>query len=365
MIAFGVFNISLVFSALTYVIALITPIIWGLTLAFIINIPLKAIEEKALGFMDRNERLRKLRRPIALSFVLLAIVAALAIMYFMLAPQVVRIVNLASAKLPGAVRNLDAELAKYGINISDFINSTLKLPTADPRKVQDTLNTVGQVLMHGILNSGNIIGSVFGNIISIFFSVMIVIFVLSSKESLRRNFYKMLYSSLSIEKADKTKRLLKRANKIFTSFIAGQFTHAVIIGLLIYVTMLIFSMPYASLISVLTGVLSLIPIIGAWIGAIAGFLLILTNDVSLALYFLLMYVIVLTIDGNVIYPKVVGDKIGLPPLWVLMAVIVGQGFFGIFGTLFFIPLTSLVYDLANERSENIINQKGISEDLFQ
>lgn len=115
----------------------------------------------------------------------------------------------------------------------------------------------------------------------------------------------------------------------------------------------------------LTGVLSLIPIIGAWIGAIAGFLLILTNDVSLALYFLLMYVIVLTIDGNVIYPKVVGDKIGLPPLWVLMAVIVGQGFFGIFGTLFFIPLTSLVYDLANERSENIINQKGISEDLFQ
>lgn len=365
MIAFGVFNISLVFSALTYVVALIMPIIWGLILAYIINIPLKAIEGKVLGFMDSNERLRKLRRPIALSFVLLAILAVLALMYFMLAPQVVRIVNLASAKLPGAVRNLDAELNKYGINISEFMNSTLKLPTANPRKVQDTLNTASQLLMHGILNSSNIIGSVFGNIISVFFSVMIVIFVLSSKESLKRYFYKMLYSSLSIEKADKIKLLLKRANKTFTSFIAGQFKHPIIIGLMIYISMLIFSMPYASLISVLSAILSIIPIIGAWIGAIAGFLLILTNDVSLALYFLLLYVIVQTIDGNVIYPKVLGDKIGLPPLWVLMAVVVGQGFFGIFGTLFFIPLTSLVYDLADEHSEKIIKQKGLSEDLFQ
>lgn len=360
-LAYLVFNVPGVLGTLSYILALLTPVVLGIILAFVINIPLRFFENRIFGFMGKRPLLSKFNRPIALIVVMLILLSIIALIVIMLLPQLVSIVNITIEKLPSALRSIVRELDSWGINISEYITNSLNIANTDKEQIQHMLSLAGNILLRGIASSGNIIGSVFSNVMSAFFVIMIVIYILLSKERLQKQFYKLLYSITNIKRADNIKSILKRANKVFTSFITGQCIEAAILGLLMFITMSIFAMPYALFISVLVAIFALIPIIGAWIAIISGCLLILTVNINQAFYFILLFIVVQTFEGNVIYPKVIGNAIGLPPLWILIAVVVGQSFFGIFGTLFLIPLTSLIYAIIDEETDKCIHNKGIDE----
>jgi len=149
----------------------------------------------------------------------------------------------------------------------------------------------------------------------------------------------------------------------FSSFISGQCLEALILGVLFFIAMSIFKMPYVLLISVFISVTALIPVVGAWLGCFVGVLLILMVNPMQALGFGIMFIVIQQLEGNLIYPHVMGNAIGLPSIWVLLAVVLGDGLLGVLGMLLFIPLTSVVYKLFREKVNTRINERGLESKL--
>ena len=157
-----------------------------------------------------------------------------------------------------------------------------------------------------------------------------------------------MWASVSEKNNNKLQRIMQTANRCFSGFIVGQSINGLILGVLTWLGMRIFSMPYALMVGVLSGTTSLIPIIGGYIGAALGTFLVFTANPGLALWFLVFIVALQTLQGNILYPRLVGDSVGLPSLWVLAAVSVGGGLGGVGGMLVAVPITATVYILVRE-----------------
>ena len=198
--------------------------------------------------------------------------------------------------------------------------------------------------------ASSIIGAIVNGVISFIFSL----YILSQKEKLADQGQRIVRAYASEKLADGILRVLSLLNKNFTNFVTGQCLEAIILGVLFIIAMTIFGMPYAVLVGVLIAFTALIPIVGAFIGCGVGAFLILIDDPMLALWFVIMFLIIQQLEGNLIYPKVVGNSVGLPAIWILMAVSLGGSLFGVTGMLFFIPLLSTCYvllrDNVNERN---------------
>jgi predicted PurR-regulated permease PerM len=206
-----------------------------------------------------------------------------------------------------------------------------------------------------------IISNVALRILSILIGLVFAIYVLFEQENLKRQSKKIVYSFFNEPKADEIVHIMRVSNQAFSNFISGQVLEALILGTMFWITLSILQFPYALLIGVLISVTALIPIIGAFIGCVIGALLILVLDPMLAVWFLLVFIILQQIEGNLIYPFVVGNKIGIPSMWVLMAVTIGGSLMGITGILIFIPLFSIIYTLLKEKSNKRLNEKNIHQ----
>lgn len=185
------------------------------------------------------------------------------------------------------------------------------------------------------------------------------IYVLLQKEKLASQCKQLCYAVLKEEKADEVVRVGKLADRIFSSFLSGQVVEAIILGTMFFIAMSIFKFPYAMLVGVLIAVTALIPIFGAFIGLGIGAFLILMVDPMQALWFVVMFFVLQQIEGNLIYPNVVGNSIGLPGIWVLIAVSTGGSMFGVKGMLLFIPMFSLIYTLVREYVKKRLIEKGV------
>ena len=193
--------------------------------------------------------------------------------------------------------------------------------------------------------------------LSVFFTIMFTIYFLFAKERLRGQLKRLMTAYLKPGLVNEVLRVAQLTQRTFSSFITGQCLEAVILGGLFFLAMTVFGMPYVLLISVFIAVTALIPVIGAWMGCIVGALLILLNDPVQALWFVLMFLVLQQIEGNLIYPHVMGNAIGLPSIWVLFAVVLGEGLMGILGMLLFIPLTSVAYTLLREMVNRRLEEK--------
>jgi len=191
------------------------------------------------------------------------------------------------------------------------------------------------------------------------------LYCLARKDILASQGRKILYSILPEAAADETVRILRLTNSTFSNFISGQCLEACILGGLFAVSMAIFKMPYIPLISVLIAITALVPIVGAFIGCILGAFFILVNDPIQAVLFIALFLVLQQIEGNLIYPKVVGTSIGLPGMWVLVAVTVGGEVMGIVGMLVMIPLASVCYTLLREYTSKMVQDKGIDPDKLR
>lgn len=322
------------------------PLIVGAVIAYIVNI-LMAFYERVLP-RSGNETLMKLRRPgcMLLAFITLALVIML--LFRMILPELINCLMLIIEKLPGALRT-GYKWLNENFNVSSYLTDKNIINTLENLDVQETVKKIVNALMSGV---GGAMGSIVSGVTSVvsgiataFIAVVFAIYILSGKEKLGGQVKRLVGTYLGEGILNKFTYVCATADNCFHSFIVGQCLEAVILGTLCIIGMTVFRFPYAMMIGCLVGFTALIPIAGAYIGAAVGAFMIFTVNPLQALLFVVFLVVLQQLEGNLIYPKVVGASIGLPGIFVLAAITIGGGVMGIPGMLLGVPLTASVYTL--------------------
>ena len=367
LVAFGVLlfvglqNLGTVWGFVQILIGLLMPFIIGLCIAFILSVPMRAVETHLFRPLDKKcgRIWRKIRRPLAATVTLLLALGVLAAAVFLIIPELGRSLRTLADSIPGFIARAQAwltELAQKYPQWQDWIND-LQL---DWNAIAQKLLAFAQSGAVDLFNSTvSLATSRFSGVFNLFLGVIFAMYVLMQKETLARQITNVLRAHLPDAKTDRLLEIGRLSNRTFSRFLTGQCLEAVILGLMFFVTMCIFRFPYALMIAVLIAVLALIPIFGAIIGCVVGAFLIFVGDPMQAVWFVVMFLILQQIEGNFIYPKVVGTSVGLPSIWVLTAVTVGGGVMGIFGMLIAVPLSSVLYSLLRDSTNRRLARRGI------
>ena len=352
----GVQNMDIVLRTIQAIIHLFSPFLLGGAIAFIIHIPMKKFE-KLIKF--KNQKLAKLQRVIAYLLTLVCIIGVLTLALLVIIPQLIQTINLLTNQIPIAFNAMQLLIEKYTNEWSisaDYLDElNLNWSTISTNVIKFL-----QSLSAGILDSGigiftGVVSGVTNFVIAFTFSVYLIF----QKENLIRQGKQVLYALFSKDRAERFIYIGKLSNQIFSNFLSGQCVEAVILGAMFVITMTIFQLPYAMLIGIVIALTALIPVVGSFVGCAVGmFLIVMVNPIQ-AIWFLILFLILQQVEGNLIYPYVVGGSVGLPSIWVLAAVVIGGNLFGILGILIFIPVCSILYSLFKEFVKKRIREKNI------
>ena len=333
-----------------FLVGIVSPFLVGGVMAFVLNIPMRAFEEKVLGRWQ-GKNAGKVKRPLCLTLSIVSLAVVLALVVGTVVPQVVSTASEIGRKIPAfteeVMEGVD-RLAKDYPELTRQIDQ-LELTEINWDSMLDSVidflkNGAGDVLNSTVSVASGIISGIVNTVIAFIFAL----YVLAQKEKLAEQGRRILSAYLPDKVGAKTLEIFSLLHKNFSSFITGQCLEAVILGTMFVVAMSLFGMPYALMVGVLIAFTALIPIVGGFIGCAVGAFMILIDNPLQALWFVILFLVLQQIEGNLIYPKVVGNSVGLPAIWVLVAVSVGGSLFGISGMLFFIPLTSSGYALLRE-----------------
>lgn len=351
-------NLRLVLAACKALLGILAPFLLGGAIAFILNVPMRALERH---LFPGEKKLAGLRRPLALALTLVAVGGILSLAYNVISPGVKDAVLSIAQQLPAAYDRFQHQILvweEYLPQLEAFIiDLDVDWKAISQKVIALAQNWGGDLLTSG----GGFIGSVIGAVTTFVIGLIFSFYLLLQKEKLARQGRQVCYALLPAEWADRTLDVLRLSSRTFSSFLSGQCLEAVILGCLFVVAMTIFRLPYALLVGVLIALTALIPIVGAFIGCGVGALLIAITDPWKALVFIILFLVLQQIEGNLIYPHVVGSSVGLPSIWVLAAVTLGGSLMGIAGMLFFIPLCSVLYALFRDYVKQRLVQKAVPE----
>lgn len=340
---------------------LISPFVAGAGIAFIFNVPMRAIERQLNEIQSEG-----LRRTLAILLTILCLVLVIMFVFELLVPQLRLTVASLSEKIPVFIDRTAQKLMALNEDnpeIGVWIQEIFNLESLNWSNIlKDTLSWLGNQVSTVMGGAVNVIGNVTSGVVNTVISIVFALYCLTRKEILARQCRRVLYSLLPEYRADQIIRVMRLTNVTFSNFISGQCLEAVILGCLFAVAMAIFGMPYIPLVSVIIAVTALIPVVGAFVGCIVGAFFILVNDPLQAVTFVAMFLVLQQLENNLIYPRVVGTSIGLPGMWVLVAVTVGGELMGVGGMLVMIPLTSVVYTLAREFTNKRLEERGIPKE---
>ncbi len=356
----GIIYSDRVLDGLGFAFQIARPFLYGGVIAFVLNLPMKAFENKMLKHWN-GKAAAKLKRPLCMVLSIVALFLVITVVIGTVVPQVTTTAAEVGKKIPAFVDRVTVELENLAANYPELAEKVEELEDIEINwdslvdSVIDFLkNGAGDMLTSTVSVASGIIGGVVNSVIAFIFAL----YILSQKEKLGNQSVRIISAYLPEKVGDKILQVCSMLHKNFSNFITGQCLEAVILGTLFVIFMTIFRMPYALMIGVLIAFTALIPIVGAFIGCIVGAFLILIDNPLLAMWFVIMFLIIQQIEGNLIYPKVVGNSVGLPSIWVLMAVSLGGSLFGVSGMLFFIPLLSTVYALIREGVNRRNAEKG-------
>ncbi len=357
-LAFLLLNIKSIGNILIQSISVLKPFIIGIAIAFLINIPMKFFESKLINPTLKKSKLKDTKTiSRILSLILTLIILFIFISAFVnfVVPQLIKSTSSLVSKVPQYIDSLQTYIPNYlsHINISSSIHSSLL------SGVEKVSNFVIKFANYFISNILSITFGVTSAITNFVIGFIIAIYILLSKEKLLVQCKKIAYAFLSESYAKKLIGVSHLVSFKFSRFIAGQCMDGVILGTLCFIGMTIFDMPYAILISCIIAIADLIPIFGTFIGsAIAAFIIFMVKPIT-ALYFIIMIVIIQQIEGNLVYPFVVGNSIGLSSFWILVPIFVGSSTFGVLGIIIGVPLFSVIYTLASGYINNKLKEKNI------
>lgn len=355
----GLMRLPSIMMAIGAVFAVLSPIILGFCMAFVLNIIMNLFEKKVFAFMKRSKSCfaRKLCRPISLIFTFVLAFGIITLVLVIIIPQVADAVDMVADKLPHYAKELFVWVEKLlsDNNISMETMSDLEFDwNSMVNKALDILRKSSSTIADSTIN---IAAGVFSGLMETVIALIISIYVLMRKESIGDITRKAVTAYFPQKAKDSIFKIASLSYKAFSQFIKGQGIEACILGTLCFIGMKIFKFPYAGTVGVLVGVTALIPIFGAWIGGGLSAFLILMVDPMKALFFLIYLLVLQQIENNLIYPRVVGESIGLPGLLVLVAVIIGNSLTGVVGILISVPLCSILYTLLKEGIDQRLNKQ--------
>ncbi len=351
-------------TAFDFLWGVISPFVIGAGIAFILNVPMRGIE-------NRLAKVKKpgLRRGFALVLTVLVILLVLYFAVSLLLPQVIETIKTLFERLPAFFEGV-LEWAKEVMNdnpvVMEWLKENTELEDMDwsgiVEKVVAFLGDSLTVLLTGAWKTiGNVYSGIFDGVVAFVFAI----YCLMRKEILARQCRRLMYAFLPERFCDATIRIMRLTNKTFSNFISGQCLEACILGCMFAFAMLIFRMPYIPLVSVLIAITALVPIVGAFVGCGLGAFFIFVDDPIRALWFIVMFLVIQQIENNVVYPKVVGTSVGLPGMWVLLAVTVGGDLLGVAGMLMMIPVFSVLYTILREMTTRRLEKRGIDREKLK
>lgn len=357
----ALWNYQKLFQVLKVAGNIVFPFLIGGAIAFILNVPMSFIERNLFGRdkAKKSVRFQKLARPLSLVLTIICVLSIVGLVMFVVIPQ------------------LGQTVISLGISIRKFIPQAIMWLEQLFENNQEALAFLGELDLNGARMLQSVIaffksgvGNVFDSTISVATSIVGAVttfaiafvfacYILLQKEKLHVQVKKILFAYLPEKRANNVLGICSLTYKTFSNFLTGQCVEACILGTMFFITMSIIRLPYALLVGVLIAFTALIPIFGAFIGCAVSAFLILMVDPWKALIFVIMFLVLQQLEGNLIYPKVVGNSVGLPSIWVLAAVSIGGSLMGVVGMLIFIPLLSVVYAIFRGDVYRRLEKKGI------
>lgn len=338
----GIEHFNVVIAAVRFVIRLLLPFMIGGAIAFILNVPMKRIERH---LFTKNRKLAKLKRPLAYILTLLIVIGVIVLAMVVVIPELGNTLTMLMAQVPAAFETVQKWLEEIP-NQWPMLKPAIEDMNIDWSSISSSVVNFIQSVGSGLVSSGvGIFSGIVNGVMIFVISFTFSIYVLFQKEKLSSQVRQIMYALFPDKVTDKFISVASLANQVFSSFLSGQCLEAVILGTLFVIAMSIFRMPYAMLTGIVIAITALIPVFGAFIGCAVGMLLIVMVNPIQAVWFLILFLVLQQVEGNLIYPHVVGGSVGLPSIWVLAAVTIGANVSGVVGMLLFIPLCSVLYAL--------------------
>ena len=345
------------------ILDILSPFIIGGGIAFIANVPMRFFENKL-----KKIKAPGLKRAVALVITFVAVGLVLAGVFWLLIPQLVETVEIFIPAVYDFMLELETYIDEFLVENPDAMNLVSSSGgngldwAAFAQKIVSLLGDSVTTILQSAVST---IGSVASFAMDLFVALVFAVYCLFQKETLARQGRKILYAFTKESFADRIVYILRLSNSTFSNFLSGQCIEVCILGVMIAVAMAILKLPYIPLVSVLVAVTAFIPIVGAWIGCAVGIFFMLVNDPMQAVWFFMMFMVVQQIEGNLIYPKVVGTSIGLSGMWVIVAISVGGDLLGVAGMLLMIPFASVIQTILREDVAERVAKRMIPEEKLQ
>ncbi len=355
LLAFALRNISVIWGVVTLLWGFAFPFVLGLSMAFLLNIPMRAVEKHIF----RGKTFPG-HRPLSFVLAVLLVLLVIALVLFLVVPELINTIGVLVSNIPGYITWLEnalKPLTNYWPVLQDFFQQLNLDLSSLATTAMNALKTGANALLGSAFSVAT---SVVSGGVSFFIGIIFAGYVLLDKEHLHAQALGIMKAYIPEKRYNQTMSILGLINTTFTKFVTGQCLEAVAVATMFCVVLAIGQFQYALLISVMIGFFSFIPIFGAFIGCFIGaFLILIAQGFWRCLAFVIVFLVLQQIDGNVTYPRIVGTSIGLPPIWVLVAVTIGGNLMGVVGMLIFIPIGSVVYTLMRRDTLRQLKEKGI------
>lgn len=368
LIVFSVFiwwvfgNYQFILRGFNVLLGILTPFIIGFVIAFILNKPMSFFEKKLFEDGAKFEKVKeKYKRPLSYLITALLFLLIIAIVLLLVIPNLVSAGEDLAQKIPAYWENVEEYIKTSSIKysgINDWVQGI------DFQEINDSmLSFVSGQSINWLGSTFSVFSTVIGRIISLGLGFVFSIYFLLQKEDLSLGIKRLIYSVFPLRVADRIIYIGKITRESFSQFILGQSLDALALGSLFFVTMMIFRFPYAMMVSIIIAISAIIPIVGPFIGLVIGAFLIFVESPKMAGLFIILFLVLQQIEGNLIYPKIVGKASGLPSVWILAAVTLGGSLMGILGIILFVPIFSVIQKLLKEYTDKKLKEKDL-EDLL-
>lgn len=345
----ALWKFEVVIDVLKTIWGILFPFVLGGAIAFVINVPMSFLEKKIFGkTKDENKVGKKLARPISLLLTIILAVGVIALVMFGVIPQLTRTMGSLMISIANFVPQMQNWIRDFSHNNQEIMKLVNQVQFNQDQAIKWGISILGSGAGNMMNTTMSAVGSIVSGFATFFIAFSFACYILFQKEKLHVQIRKVFFAFIPKQKAEAFLKICSLTYQTFANFLTGQCVEAVILGSMFVVTLSILKMPYALLIGTLIAFTALIPIFGAFIGCAVGCFLIFMISPKQAILFIIVFLILQQIEGNLIYPHVVGGSVGLPSIWVLAAVTIGGNLMGIVGMLIFIPLVSVLYTIFRE-----------------
>lgn len=348
-------NLGGIFNKVGEIIRLLMPFIYGFAMAYLLAIPLKFLEDKVLKFMDKKNQY-KAKRFISITITYISAAILISIVFAILVPELSRSIYTLLENIPEYINALE----EYINNIVIALNLNADMVEELVKDFNSISKYITSIAGTAVLDLFQFSANITQSILNIFIATIISIYLLAGKEKFFAQTKKFLYAILPEKTVKYVVELTRSSHKTFIGFLGGKLLDSLIIGIICFVGMKIFKMPYPLLVSFIIGITNIVPVFGPFIGAVPSVIIIFIASPIKALWFILFILVLQQFDGNILGPKILGNSTGLTAFWVMFAILLGNGLFGVVGMILGVPTFAVIYSIIVSMINNILKEKGLS-----